>query len=488
MGPVTWGKTMPSERIRGRRVVLLLLLALLLLAPREGSRAAVLTGEYLWVHDPSRITKCNGKYFIYYTGDNIPMRYSTNLTDWKNGKAVLGRVPDWAHQAVPRARGQGAWAPDVLFVNGRYFLFYSYSTFGSRTSVIGLVTSPTLDPDRPDYKWTDQGLVIASTDRSRFNAIDPAPLLDAKGDFWLTFGSWNRGGIQLVKLDKNTGKSIGDHVGIVAGQGTGPEAPYIHFHGGFYYVFENEGLCCKGMNSTYQIMMGRSKRISGPYLDKTGKDLARGGGTPFLGSDGEFIGPGHVGILSEGGVDRFSFHYYGSRVNGVPSLGLRRLAWGADGWPRAVSDPPAPAAGLAPGRYAIISKASGLALGVHDVSMDDGTPIDQFTYSGGAMQLWNVCPVGDGFYGISSLGTGKFFDLFECSPKDGTKISQYPWMNNDCQRWRIESAGQGAYRIIAKGGGTAITLPGGTKTLQALVVGSAWKGDSSQQWLFQKVP
>ena len=475
------------ERLR-RRMALLLLFACSLIVPGPNSAAATLTGEFLWVHDPSRITQCNGKYFIYYTGDNVPMRYSTDLTNWKNGKSVLDRVPDWAHQAVPRARGQGVWAPDVLRVGSKYYLFYSYSTFGSRTSVIGLVTSPTLDPDSPDYKWTDQGLVVASTNASRFNAIDPCPVLDADGNFWLTFGSWNRGGIQLVKLDKGTGKPVGDPATIVAGQGTGPEAPYIHFHGGFYYVFENEGLCCKGMDSTYQIMMGRSKAIGGPYLDTHGRDLARGGGALFLGSDGAQIGPGHVGILSEGGVDRVSFHYYGSLVNGVPSLGLERLAWGADGWPRAVGDPPPPGPGLAPGRYAIISKASGLALGVHNVLLDDGTPIDQFTYSGGAMQLWNVCPVGDGFYGISSLGTGKFFDLFQCNSADGTKISQYGWGNNDCQRWRIEPVGGGAYRIISKGGGTAITLPGGTHDLQALVVGSVWKGDPGQQWIFQKAP
>jgi mannan endo-1,4-beta-mannosidase len=106
-------------------------------------------------------------------------------------------------------------------------------------------------------------------------------------------------------------------------------------------------------------------------------------------------------------------------------------------------------------------------------------------YQGGAMQQWNISPTGDGYYSIGSLGSGKYLDLFECSIKDGTKISQYPWFNNDCQKWRIEQTGDGTYRIVAKAG-SALTLPGGTKTPQAVVQGYAWKGDSSQQWLFQK--
>jgi len=458
-----------------------LLCLLVTLAAGGPSAAAVLTGDYLWIHDPSRIIKCNGKYYVYYSGNDILMKYSTDLINWKTGKAVLDRVPEWARKAVPRADSNHSWAPDVIFLNNKYYLYYSFSTFGSKVSVTGLVTSPTLDTESPDYKWTDQGLVLATINASDYNAIDPAPILDTHGDLWLSIGSWNRGGIKLVKLDKNTGKPISELTTIAAGQATGPEAPYLHYRDGYYYLFENEGTCCNGMNVTYHIMMGRSKTITGPYLDKEGRDLAKGGGTSFLGTDGEKIGPGHVGIFSEDGIDRFTFHYYGGTNNGVPTLGMKTLLWGADGWPQAGSDLPA-------GRYTIVSKASGLALGIYNNSSAEGTPIDQFTYRGGATQQWNVSPTGDGYYSIGSLGTAKYMDLFECSAKDGTKISQYPWRNNDCQKWRIEQTGDGTYRIVSKGGGTAITLPGGTKAPQALIEGHAWKGDSGQQWLFQKLP
>ncbi len=448
------------------------------LAPRHSAEAADLSGEAMWTHDPSRIIECGGKYYLYTTGDNLPMKTSTDLVNWTKGPSVLPKVPDWARKAVPAAKTDFVWAPDVILVGGKYFLYYSFSTFGSIVSVTGLLTSPTLDPANPAYKWTDEGLVVASKEGSDFNAIDPAPILNAQGDLWMTLGSWNRGGIKLFKMDKATGKIVGKAQTLAAGQATGPEAPYLHFRDGYYYLFENEGTCCAGLNSSYRIMMGRSKTVTGPYLDRDGKDLAKGGGSPFLASDGEKVGPGHIGIVAANGHNYFTFHFYDGRSNGVPTLGLQTVVWGADGWPVAGAD-------LRPGRYAIVSKASGQALGIHNNNFADGTPIDQAPYRGGPTQRWNVTPTGDGYYGISSMGSAKWLDLNECSPKGGTKISHYRWFNNDCQRWRIEQVGPDTYRIISKGGKTALTLPGGVKTPQTPVQGWAWKGDVSQQWIFQ---
>jgi arabinan endo-1,5-alpha-L-arabinosidase len=445
------------------------------------ARATVLTGEFNWIHDPSRIIKCNGKYYVYYSGNNILVRTSTDLINWKSEKAVLDRVPEWARKAVPAATGNHVWAPDIIFLNNKYYLYYSFSTFGSKISVTGLVTSPTLDPTSPDYKWTDQGVVLASTNASDYNAIDPAPILDTQNELWLSIGSWNRGGIKLVKLDKNTGKPISQPISIGAGQRSGPEAPYLHYRDGYYYLFQNEGTCCNGMNVTYHIMMGRSKTVTGPYLDKEGRDLAKGGGSSFLSTNGVEIGPGHMGIYSEDGIDRFTYHYYDGRSNGVPTMGMQTLVWGVDGWPQPGTD-------LAAGRYSIISKASGLALGVQNSNFAEGTPIDQAPYLGGTTQQWNLSPTGNGHYSIGSLGTAKYFDLFECKSEDGTKISQYPWMNNDCQKWRIEQTSDGFYRIVSKAGDAVVTLPGGSKNIQAVVQGYAWKGDDSQKWIFNRLP
>lgn len=445
-----------------------LLLILILIGPARALELRGATG----IHDPSTILKRDGVYHVWGTGDGVIHLTSPDLITWSAGPPVFapGKWPGWINKYVPDFKGF-FWAPECYYLNGQYYLYYSCST-GKRPSAIGLATSPDLT------NWTDRGMIVHSDERSPYGSIDAAIFRDVGSNLWLAFGSHLKG-IWLAPLDPKTGKRRGDTLYNVATHFEA-EAAYLLRRGAYYYLFYNIGVCCAGMNSTYRILMGRSKTITGPYLDRDGKDLARGGGTLFLGTDGEHIGAGHFGILREENIERFSFHFYNGLANGWPTLGLQTLVWDAQGWPR-------PAADLAPGRYAIVSKASGLSLGVHDIGFAEGTPVDQFTYLDNPFQHWNVSPVGDGYYGIASLGTGAYIDLFECSPRDGTKIGLYPWMNNDCQRWRIEPTGDGTFRILNKGGGTAVTLPGGTKTPQALIEGHAWKNDDGQQWIFKKV-
>ena len=203
----------------------------------------------------------------------------------------------------------GYWAPDVTYVNGRYLLYYSASSFGKCVSGIGLATVPTLDPDDPAYGWTDQGMVIASTATDDFNAIDPAIFHDANGSLWLTFGSfWS--GIRMIQLDPQTGKRIAPDSPIwYLAHYDSIEASYLYQHGGYYYLFVNWGMCCRGTNSTYSIHVGRSKKVTGPYLDREGNDMLYGGGTLFLDSTKPYIGPGHAGIIVDNGTNWFSCHY-----------------------------------------------------------------------------------------------------------------------------------------------------------------------------------
>jgi arabinan endo-1,5-alpha-L-arabinosidase len=284
------------------------------------------------VHDPSTIVKCEDEYWLFSTGVGINSWRSKDLMIWQAGPRVFTNIPAWRTNAVPGNRGH-LWAPDVIHLNARYLLYYSVSTFGKNTSAIGLAINPTLDPDDPNFAWTDQGIVVQSHSTNEFNTIDPAVTLDVEGNLWMSFGSfWS--GLKLIQLDPATGKRIApDSPMYSLAHQEAIEAPFIHRHGGHYYLFINWGICCRGTNSTYNIRAGRSGKITGPYLDKAGVDLLRGGGTLVMDSVGPFIGPGHAGIFSEGGTNWFSCHFYDGTRRGAPTLAVRPLHWDAEGWP-----------------------------------------------------------------------------------------------------------------------------------------------------------
>jgi arabinan endo-1,5-alpha-L-arabinosidase len=300
------------------------------------SRAqAPLTGS-VGIHDPSRILKEGDRYYTFGTGDFIVSKSSANLRHWTSGPTVFSSVPTWTRAAVPGFNST-FWAPDVVHVGDKYYLYYSVSTFGSQVSAIGLATSPTLNPAAPNYGWSDQGMVIQSQVGSPYNTIDPAIFLNNDGRMWMTFGSyWN--GIYLTELNPATGKRISDTSPIVrlAYNPAGAhdlEASYLHREGDYYYLFVNYGSCCSGVNSTYNIRVGRGTTPAGAFRDKAGNLMTSGGGSLFLGAEGNFNGPGHLSIVEESGVEFFSYHYYDGNAGGAPKLNLRPLAWTPDGWP-----------------------------------------------------------------------------------------------------------------------------------------------------------
>ena len=225
------------------------------------------------------------------------------------------------------------WAPDIIQLNGRYLLYYSVSSFGKNTSAIALVTNSTLDPEDPKFGWADEGVVVQSRATNEFNAIDPAVFQDRDGSAWMSFGSfWS--GIKLIQLDPQTGKRIAPESPLYSlAHHDSIEAPFIYRHEGRYYLFVNWGICCRGTNSTYEIRMGRADSVTGPYVDRDGKDLLAGGGTKLLGTEDVFIGPGHPGIWRENGKHWFSFHFYNGAQRGMSTYAIRPLSWDAQGWP-----------------------------------------------------------------------------------------------------------------------------------------------------------
>jgi arabinan endo-1,5-alpha-L-arabinosidase len=291
------------------------------------------------VHDPSTIVKCGNEFWVFYTGRGVPSYYSKDLVKWESGPRVFTNAPAWTDQAVPGHRGSYFWAPDIIHLGDRYLLYYAVSTFGQKVSAIGLAANPTLDPNDSNFQWTDCGLIIQSTETNNFNTIDPAVSEDADGRLWLAFGSfWS--GIKLVELDARTGKRVAPDSPVYSlAHNDSIEASYIYRHDGFYYLFVNWGLCCRGTNSTYEIRVGRSRIITGPYYDAEGVDLMADGGTAFLKTKGDFIGPGHAGIISENGTNWFSCHFYDGTRLGLSTLAILPLQWRTNGWPEIIANP-----------------------------------------------------------------------------------------------------------------------------------------------------
>lgn len=320
-----------------------LLLAALLLSSLVGAAQAS-APPLISIHDPV-LTRQNGTYYLFGTGNGITVWSSKDRQTWTPEQPVFAAPPAWAVRDVPGFKGH-IWAPDISFSNGQYSLFYSISTFGKNRSAIGLATNKTLDPHSPDFKWVDHGAVLASVPgRDMWNAIDPNLVRDERGTPWLTFGSfWN--GIKLVQLRPDlTGQAEPGRWRTLARRpraaaltdslpGDGAiEGPFIFRHGEYYYLFVSFDYCCRGPQSTYKMMVGRARTLTGPYLDAAGTPLEQGGGTLVLAGDANWFGVGHNAVATFDKVDYLIFHGYDGHDNGRPKLRIEPLAWSAAGWP-----------------------------------------------------------------------------------------------------------------------------------------------------------
>jgi len=302
-----------------------------------------LTGDLSPVHDPCAV-KDGDTYYVFSTGPSgadsglIPWRSSKNLLQWSRGGAVFPALPGWAADAVPGAKG--IWAPDISYFNGRFHLYYAVSTFGSNHSVIGLATNAALNPAAPNYAWQDQGLVLSSDSFDKYNAIDPSHVVDRDGKHWLCFGSfWT--GIKMIRLDPTTGKPSADDATVhaLAYRPQPPdaiEAPFIIERGGFYYLFVSFDFCCRGANSNYNIVAGRSTDITGPFLGPDGNDMMHGYGQQLLVGNERFKGPGGASVLRDPSRDYLVYHAYDAQNGGIPTLRISPIGWTPDGWPSVI--------------------------------------------------------------------------------------------------------------------------------------------------------
>ncbi len=304
-------------------------------------------------HDPVIIEEA-GVYYLFTTGPGISVWSSRDLEHWTMQEPVFDPVPEWAFENVSGFTGH-LWAPDISYHQGRYLLYYSVSSFGTNDSCIGLASNVTLDSKSPAFEWVDHGIVLKSEPGlNDWNAIDPNLIFDEAGRPFLAFGSFWQG-LNLVRLtdgldalaepavepvviaSRRTQFAPASEPGAVPLQEKGNDAiegAFIYRRDEYFYLFASVDFCCRGKDSTYKMIYGRSKSISGPYLDRAGLPMIKGGGTVLKAGDERWHGVGHNAVAKISGVEYAIFHGYdGSTTTGLPKLHIEELTWSEDGWP-----------------------------------------------------------------------------------------------------------------------------------------------------------
>lgn len=437
-----------------------------------------------YIHDPSTIAECDGKYYTFGTGGGGLI--SDNGWEWYSGAVRPG----------------GGAAPDVMKIGDKYLVIYGATgggLAGSHNGRILTMWNKTLDPNSPDFHFTDPVEVASSDGLEDCDAIDPGLLLDPHtGRLWVTYGTY-WGNIRLVELDPATGKRVnGNKPKDIA---IDCEATDMIYHDGWYYLLGTHGTCCDGVNSTYNIVVGRSKKVTGPFTDNVGRDMLKGGGKMVIAAGDHVVGPGHFGrTIIDDGVEVMSCHFEADfRQGGRSVLGIRPLLW-KNGWPVAGEQ-------FKEGIYSIISERRGYALelatdfvripqerrfwGQQNTEKVEPIPEQKLedvinTWSNGDIkvdcsdymfrpnQIWQVSAYRDSggymgapYFKITIAGTDRALTV-----TDNLELSTTPsFTGSDFQLWRIEQLTDGTYRIMPK------RLPGHSEINTTYVIYSI--GDSS---------
>jgi len=425
------------------------------------SGAPALNGEP-YIHDPSTIMVCDGKFYTFGTG---------------GGGLVSDDGWTWHSGAV---RPGGGLAPDAIKIGDRYYIAYASKgggLSGGHAGAINTMWARTLDPESPDFGFHDDSIVVTTDGIEDCDAIDPGFFLDpTDGRLWLTYGTYF-GYIRIIELNPDTGKRVPGNqpVNIAIDM----EATTMMYRDGWYYLLGTHGTCCDGANSTYNIRVARSRKVTGPFLDNMGVDTLKGGGKLVVAAGGRFIGPGHFGLLDLGdGVQKFSCHYEADLDRGGRSvMDIRPLLW-KDGWPVAGDN-------LWEGTYVIQSERSGFALELAvdfvrmagrargfgrpsgpvtpvpaqelaDVSMDwpvGNIDIRIGDYMVRPHQKWTVTPVantggypGAPYFKITIAGTERTL----AATADSEVVALPAFTGGPEQLWRIDQLTNGTYRIMPK--------------------------------------
>ena len=291
-------------------------------------------------HDPSMVRFEDG-YALMSTNNNLQLWTSEDAYTWKDHKSTVSGVPQWAYTYAPKT--EGIWAPDIFYMNGEYRVYYCVSEFGVRNSAIGYQSTTSIMPGTNGYGWKDHGHVFHTKQGTdSYNAIDADVVKDTEGNYWMAFGSFGLG-IQLIKLDATTGYQASDDKTVYniarrtsKESGGAEEGPSLIEHNGQYFLFTAWDKCCQqGANieqTTYKTAYGRADKVTGPYKDRAGYNMATGGGTILLERYGRYVGPGGGEAFQDLNRVRFVHHYYDLNGDKYNHIHIRDVVFTDDNW------------------------------------------------------------------------------------------------------------------------------------------------------------
>ena len=354
-----------------------------------------------WIHDPSTIMECDGKYYTFGTGGGGLI--SEDGWNWYPGAERPG----------------GGAAPDAMKIGTRYLVAYSSTGGGLGAGHAGRILTMwnrTLDPHSPDFNFTEAIEVASSEVDEDCDAIDAGLFMDpTTGRLWCTYGTYF-GFIRIVELDPLTGARVegNEPVNIAIDC----EATTIIWRNGWYYLLGTHGTCCDGVNSTYNIVVGRSRSVIGPYLDNMGRDMIAGGGKMVVDADDRQFGAGHFGRwIEDEGVEKMSFHWEADLDRGGRSvLAIRPLLW--------VNDWPVAGESFEDGVYEISSVRRGYALELAVDFVRHDIPRSRF---------WMIDPNEP----VVSYPNQTLEDVLATWPEGEIAARCGDWMNRPHQRWSI---------------------------------------------------
>ena len=284
--------------------------------------------------DPTVIRTEEG-FYLYATQTNsywIPIYFSKDLVNWEFKRSAFRNATKPKPDVLP---GGGAfWAPEIRYINGKYVLYFSWAKWGDGS--ISYTAVATSDSPVGDFLNAKPLLI---TDDFGSNCIEQF-YYEEDGKKYMFVGSFN--GIYVTELtdDGLSVKRDADGKLVLKKQvcGRAFEGTNIYKKGKYYYLFASINNCCDGINSRYKVVVGRSEKLLGPYVDRKGKDMLDNSWELVLEGDGEtFFGPGHNSIIipDDAGTDWMIYHSYVKENGAVGGrLGmLDRIVWSADGWP-----------------------------------------------------------------------------------------------------------------------------------------------------------